>query len=80
MMAFLIYLLKSAAASIAVTKSAAKSVKVKTDAGASQGDMLVMMLASDDTAAIALSRAAVKDTLNVIPITTDRKTNRKTKH
>ena len=42
--------------------------------------MLVMMLASDDTAAIALSLAAVKDTLNVIPITMDRKTNRKTKH
>ncbi|MDE7103880.1 MAG: M56 family metallopeptidase, partial [Bacteroidales bacterium] len=75
-----VQVVRSAPASIAVTKSAAKSVKVKTDAGASQGDMLVMMLASDDTAAIALSLAAVKDTLNVIPITTDRKTNRKTKH
>ncbi|MDE6106403.1 MAG: M56 family metallopeptidase [Bacteroidales bacterium] len=61
-----IMVVPASGASKAVTKSAVKSVKVKTDAGTSQDDMLIMTLEGNDTAAIAVSFAAVKDTLNAI--------------
>ncbi|MDE5607226.1 MAG: M56 family metallopeptidase, partial [Bacteroidales bacterium] len=55
-----IMVVPASGASKAVTKSAVKSVKVKTDAGTSQDDMLIMTLEGNDTAAIAVSFAAVK--------------------
>ncbi|MDE6515388.1 MAG: M56 family metallopeptidase [Bacteroidales bacterium] len=63
-----VQVVRSAPASIAVTKSATKSVKVKSDAGASQDDMVVMTLVGNDTAAIAVSFAAAKDTNYLVSV------------